>query len=31
MKVLPVEECVYDRFVPLGRNAAQADFIYPVP
>ena len=22
MKVLPVEECVYDRFVPLGKNAA---------
>ena len=22
MKVFPVEECVYDRFVPLGRNAA---------
>ncbi|MGD0450770.1 MAG: hydroxyacid dehydrogenase [Candidatus Bathyarchaeia archaeon] len=27
MKVLPVEECVYDRFVPLGEMLHQADFI----
>jgi D-3-phosphoglycerate dehydrogenase / 2-oxoglutarate reductase len=27
MKVLPVEECVYDRFVPLGKMLPQADFI----
>jgi D-3-phosphoglycerate dehydrogenase len=27
MKVLPVEECVYDRFVPLGDMLPQADFI----
>ncbi|MGD0645710.1 MAG: hydroxyacid dehydrogenase [Candidatus Bathyarchaeia archaeon] len=27
MKVLPVEECVYDRFVPLGKMLTQADFI----
>ena len=27
MKVLPVEECVYDRFVPLGEMLLQADFI----
>ena len=27
MKVLPVEECVYDRFVPLGHMLPQADFI----
>jgi D-3-phosphoglycerate dehydrogenase / 2-oxoglutarate reductase len=27
MKVLPVEECVYDRFVPLGEMLPQADFI----
>ncbi|MCL5949610.1 MAG: hydroxyacid dehydrogenase [Candidatus Bathyarchaeota archaeon] len=27
MKVLPVEECVYDRFVPLGEMLTQADFI----
>jgi D-3-phosphoglycerate dehydrogenase len=27
MKVLPVEECVHDRFVPLGDMLPQADFI----
>ena len=27
MKVLPVEECAYDRFVPLGEMLPQADFI----
>ncbi len=27
MKVLPVEECVYDRFVPLAKMLPQADFI----
>ena len=27
MNVLPVEECVYDRFVPLGDMLPQADFI----
>jgi D-3-phosphoglycerate dehydrogenase len=27
MKVLPVEECVYDRFVPLGEMLPQADYI----
>jgi len=27
MNVLPVEECVYDRFVPLGEMLSQADFI----
>jgi D-3-phosphoglycerate dehydrogenase len=27
MRVLPVEECVYDRFVPLGEMLPQADFI----
>ncbi len=27
MKVLPVEECVYDRFVPLHDMLPQADFI----
>ena len=27
MKVLPVEECVYDRFVPLDEMLPQADFI----
>jgi D-3-phosphoglycerate dehydrogenase len=27
MKVLPVEECVFDRFVPLGDMLPQADFI----
>ena len=27
MNVLPVEECVYDRFVPLGEMLPQADFI----
>jgi D-3-phosphoglycerate dehydrogenase len=27
MKVLPVEECVYGRFVPLGEMLPQADFI----
>jgi len=27
MKVLPVEECVHDRFVPLGEMLPQADFI----
>lgn len=27
MKVLPVEECVYDRFVPLGEMLPHADFI----
>ena len=27
MKVIPVEECVYDRFVPLGKMLPQADFI----
>jgi D-3-phosphoglycerate dehydrogenase len=27
MTVLPVEECVYDRFVPLGDMLPQADFI----
>lgn len=27
MKVLPVEECVYDRFVPLGEMLSKADFI----
>ena len=27
MKVLPVEECVYDRFVPLGEVLPEADFI----
>jgi D-3-phosphoglycerate dehydrogenase len=27
MKVLPVEECVYDRFVPLGEMLPKADFI----
>ena len=27
MKVLVVEECVYDRFVPLGEMLPQADFI----
>jgi D-3-phosphoglycerate dehydrogenase len=27
MKVLPVEECVYDRFVPLAEMLPQADFI----
>jgi len=27
MNVLPVEECVYDRFVPLGEMLPQANFI----
>jgi D-3-phosphoglycerate dehydrogenase len=27
MKVLPVEECVYDRFVPLGEMLSHADYI----
>jgi D-3-phosphoglycerate dehydrogenase len=27
MKVLPVEECVYDRFVPLSDMLPQADFV----
>ncbi len=27
MTVLPVEECVYDRFVPLAEMLPQADFI----
>ena len=27
MKVLPVEECAYDRFVPLAEMLPQADFI----
>jgi D-3-phosphoglycerate dehydrogenase len=27
MNVLPVEECVYDRFVPLAEMLSQADFI----
>jgi D-3-phosphoglycerate dehydrogenase / 2-oxoglutarate reductase len=27
MKVLPVEECVYDRFVPLDEMLPQADYI----
>ncbi len=27
MKVLPVEECVYDRFVPLGEMLPQAEYI----
>jgi D-3-phosphoglycerate dehydrogenase len=27
MKVLPVEECVFDRFVPLGEMLPQADYI----
>lgn len=27
MKVLPVEECVYDRFVPLHEMLPEADFI----
>ena len=27
MNVLPVDECVYDRFVPLGEMLPQADFI----
>ncbi|HLN89360.1 MAG TPA: hydroxyacid dehydrogenase [Candidatus Binatia bacterium] len=27
MKVLPVEECVYDRFLPLAKMLPQADFI----
>ena len=27
MEVLPVEECVYDRFVPLAEMLPQADFI----
>lgn len=27
MNVLPVEECVYDRFVPLGDMLPQVDFI----
>jgi len=27
MRVLPVEECVYDRFVPLGEMLPQADYI----
>ena len=27
MNVLPVEECVYDRFVPLAEMLPQADFI----
>ena len=27
MKVLPVEECVYDRFLPLGKMLPQADYI----
>jgi len=27
MKVLPVEECVYDRFMPLGEMLPEADFI----
>jgi D-3-phosphoglycerate dehydrogenase len=27
MKLLPVEECVYDRFVPLAEMLPQADFI----
>jgi D-3-phosphoglycerate dehydrogenase / 2-oxoglutarate reductase len=27
MKVLPVEECVYDRFVPLGEMLPEADYI----
>jgi D-3-phosphoglycerate dehydrogenase len=27
MNVLPVEECAYDRFVPLGEMLPQADFI----
>jgi D-3-phosphoglycerate dehydrogenase / 2-oxoglutarate reductase len=27
MNVLPVEECVFDRFVPLGEMLPEADFI----
>jgi D-3-phosphoglycerate dehydrogenase len=27
MNVLPVEECVFDRFVPLGKMLPQADYI----
>ena len=27
MKVLPVEECAHDRFVPLGEMLPEADFI----
>jgi D-3-phosphoglycerate dehydrogenase len=27
MEVLPVEECVYDRFVPLAKMLPQADYI----
>ena len=27
MQVVPVEECVFDRFVPLGKMLPQADFI----
>jgi D-3-phosphoglycerate dehydrogenase len=27
MKVLPVEECVFDRFMPLGEMLPQADYI----
>jgi D-3-phosphoglycerate dehydrogenase / 2-oxoglutarate reductase len=27
MNVLPVEECVFDRFVPLGEMLPQADYI----
>jgi D-3-phosphoglycerate dehydrogenase len=27
MNVLPVEECVYDRFLPLGEMLPKADFI----
>ncbi len=27
MEVLPVEECVYDRFMPLAKMLPQADFI----
>lgn len=27
MEVLPVEECVYDRFVPLGDMLPKADFV----